>query len=115
MIKIFDEQGFGRYCDIVSDAGNIAASSLDKEYLKLIKEKQAKALPKQAKPIFLSNIRAIALFIDRELKRDDLYVKERYVLFRDQAWLTLQFCTGDLASDLFLVFAQEGRCLADGF
>lgn len=85
-------------------------------YLKLIKEKQAKAhvLPKQAKPIFLSNVRAIAIFIDRELKPDDLHVRERYVLFRDQAWLTLQFFTGDGASDFFLVVAQEVKCLADG-
>lgn len=99
------------------ETGNPAASSLVKEYLKLIKEEQAKAhvLPKQAKPIFLSNVRAIALFIDRELKPDDLHVKERYVLFRDQAWLKLQFFTGDRASDVFLVFAQEVKCLADGF
>ncbi|XP_061174881.1 uncharacterized protein LOC133184026 [Saccostrea echinata] len=118
LIQIFDEQGFGRYWDItgISGTGNPAASPLVKEYLKLIREEQAKAhvLPKQAKPIFLSKVRAIALFIDRELKCDDLHVRERYVLFRDQAWLKLQFFTGDRASDLFLVVAQEVKCLADG-
>lgn len=71
-------------------------------------------LPKQAKPIFLSKVKTIALFIDMELRRDDLSVRERYVLSRDQAWLKLQFFTGDRASDLFLVVAQEVKCLADG-
>lgn len=87
LIQIFDEQGFGRYWDIVSEDEYPAASPLVKEYLNLIKEEQASAhvLPKQAKPIFLSKVRAIALFLDRELKRDDHHVKERYVLFRDQA------------------------------
>lgn len=70
-------------------------------------------LPKQAKPIFLSKVKTIALFIDMELRRDDLSVRERYVLSRDQAWLKVQFFTGDRASDLFLVVAQEVKCLAD--
>jgi hypothetical protein len=116
LIQIFDEKGFGRYWDIVSGTGNPAASPLVKEYLKLIREEQARAhvLPKQAKPIFLSKVGAIALFIDRELRRDDVNVRERYVLFRDQAWLKLQFFTGYRASDLFLTVAQEVKCLADG-
>jgi hypothetical protein len=86
--------------------------------LKLIREEQARAhvLPKQAKPIFLSKVRAIALFIDKELKRDDLnvHVREKYVLFRDHASLKLQFFTDDIASDLLLIVAQEVKCLADG-
>lgn len=63
-------------------------------------------LPKQAKPIFLSKVKTIALFIDMELRRDDLSVRERYVLSRDQAWLKVQFFTGDRASDLFLVVCE---------
>lgn len=114
LIQVFDEQGFGRQWDIVLGRGNPAASPQVKQYLKLVKEEQARAhvLPKQAKPIFLSKVRTVALFIDRELRRD-LSVRERYVLFRDQAWLKLQFFTGDRASDLFLVVAQEVKCLAD--
>lgn len=42
----------------IAMSANPAASPLVKEYLKLIKEEQAKAyeLPKQAKPIFLSKV-----------------------------------------------------------
>lgn len=47
------------------------------------------------------------------MKRE-LDVKERYVLFRDQARLKHQFFTGEKASNLFLVVAQEVKCLADG-
>lgn len=65
----------------------------------------ANVLPKQPKTFFLSKVRTIALFIYRELRRDDLSVRERYVLFRDQAWLKLHFFTRDRASDIFLVVA----------
>lgn len=80
--------------------GNPAACP---QYLKLVKEEQARnhVLPKQAKQIFLSKVRTIALFIDRELRLDYPCVRERYVLFKDQARLKLQFFTGDRASDLF--------------
>lgn len=52
LIQIFDEQGFGRYWDLVLETRNPAASPLVNEYLKLIKEEQTKAhvLSKQAKP-----------------------------------------------------------------
>jgi hypothetical protein len=43
LIQIFDEQGFGRYWNIVSGTGNPAAYPLVKEYLKLISEEQARA------------------------------------------------------------------------
>lgn len=60
----------------IAMSANPAASPLVKEYLNLIKEEQASAhvLPKQAKPIFLSKVRVIALFLDREWKRDDHHV-----------------------------------------
>lgn len=48
------------------------------------------------------------------MKRDDLHVKERYVCLEIR-WLKFQFFTGDRASDLFLVVAHEGKCLADIF
>lgn len=81
-------------------SGNPAACP---QYLKLVKEEQARnhVLPKQAKQIFLSKVRTIALFIDMELRLDAPSVRGRYVFFRDQARLKLQFFTGDRASDLF--------------
>ncbi|XP_061174865.1 uncharacterized protein LOC133184007 [Saccostrea echinata] len=116
LINIFDDYGCGRVWDVVSRTGNPAASPLVKEYLKLIREEQAKVhvLPKQAKPIFLSKVRAIALFIGRELGRSDLSLRERFVLARDQAWIKVQFFAGDRASDLSLVVSQEVKILEDG-
>lgn len=92
----------------MSRTGNPAASPLVKEYLKLIREEQAEAhvLPKQAKPIFLSKIKTIALFIGRELDRSDLSLRERFV--------KVQFFAGDGASDLSMVVSQEVKMLQDG-
>lgn len=75
----FYEFGRGKIWDVLLSKGNPAASPMGKEYLKLIREEQAKAhlLPKQAKPIFLSKVKAIALFINRELDRCDLTLKEK--------------------------------------
>lgn len=107
MIQVFVEQGFGRQWDIVLGRGHPAASPQVKKYLKVVKEGQARAyvLPKQAKPFFLLKVRTIALFIYKELRCDDLSVRERCVLFRYQAWLKFQFLTRYRATDLFLVVA----------
>lgn len=103
--NIFHEFGRGKTWDILRSKGNPTASPLVKEYLKLIREEQAKAhiLPKQAKPIFLSKVKAIALFINRELDRCDLTLREKFVLIRDQAWIKVQFFAGDGAGDLYNV------------
>ncbi|CAG2202351.1 unnamed protein product [Mytilus edulis] len=92
LVNIFDDNGFGRYWDIFSKSGNPACAPIVKEYLKLIREEQASAhvLPKQAKPIFLSKIKAMCSYIDREIKSP-----------------------GDRASDLSLVVAQEVKVLND--
>lgn len=52
--NIFYEFGRGKIWDVLLSKGNPAATPMVKEYLKLIREEQAKArvLPKQAKPIF---------------------------------------------------------------
>ena len=69
LINIFDDHGLGKKWDIVSRTGNPAASPVVKEYLKLVRMEQAKAhvLPRQAKPIFLSKVKAISSFIDRNI------------------------------------------------
>lgn len=114
--NIFYEFGRGKIWDVLLSKGNPAASPMVKEYLKLIREEQAKAhvLPKQAKPIFLSKVKAIALFINRELDRCDLTLKEKFVLIRDQAWIKVQFFAGDRAGDLSNVVSQEVKILEDG-
>ena len=67
LVSIFEEFGLGRNWDILAKSGNPASAPLVKEYLKLIKEEQAKAhvLPKQAKPIFLTKVKAMCSFIHK--------------------------------------------------
>ncbi|VDI38058.1 Hypothetical predicted protein [Mytilus galloprovincialis] len=61
-----------------------------------------------ARPIFLTKIRSISAFISRELQKDGSKLKEKFVLYRDQAWFKLQYFAGDRASDLSIVVAQDG-------
>jgi hypothetical protein len=66
-IVIFPLQSFHTKNLLISSG---ASAQAVKEYLKLIRVEQAKshALPKQAKPIFLTKVKAISSFIDREIK-----------------------------------------------
>lgn len=86
-----------------------------KQYVKLIQEEQAAAhvVPKQAKPIFQGKIKRIASYIDNELGRVDILLKERYVLLRNQAWMKLQFFGGNRANDLAMLVGQEVKRLDD--
>ena len=115
-VNIFDDIGLGRDWNIVSESGNPASAQAVKEYLKLIRVEQAKShvLPKQAKPIFLTKVKAISSFIDREIKIVSLSLREKFTLYRDQAWWKIQFFAGDRAGDLALVVAQEVKILTDG-
>ena len=119
LIDIFEVEGRGRVYDDFLKVGNPAASSEIKYYLKLIQEEQAKAhvVPTQAKPIFLSKLQSISIFISNELRRNDLSLRERFVLVRDQALFKVQFFAGDRASDIALTLVQEVKYLRkkDGF
>ena len=115
LVNIFDNHGLGRTWRVGNKIGNPAAAPIVKEYLKLIREEQARAhvIPKQARPIFLSKIKTISAFIDRELGKTDLSLRDRCILYRDQAWLKLQFFAGDRAGDLSVVVSQEVKMLDD--
>ena len=116
LVDIFDKRGYGRVWNGGNEKGNPAAAPCIKEYLKMIHEEQAAAhvVPKQAKPIFLGKLKMIVNFIDRELARSDISVRERYILLRDQAWFKLQFFGGDRANDLAMLVVQEVKLLDDG-
>jgi hypothetical protein len=43
-----------------------------------------------------------------------LSFREKFTLYRDQAWWKIQFFAGDRAGDLALVVAQEVKILTDG-
>ena len=91
-------------------------SILIKQYVKIIKEEQAKAriLPKQAVPMFIGKIRTISSYINNQLKMETkLSSRERYTLVRDQALFKLQFFAGDRASDIINLLVQEIKELPD--
>lgn len=112
LFYLFEGLGLGRPWDAFLGVGNPAAAASVKES---VQEEQAWAhiVPRQAKPIFISKIRAIASFIQRELEGKGMSTKEKYVLLREQAWFKLQFVAGDRAGDLAYVVSQEIRWLDD--
>ena len=86
-----------------------------KKYLKAIKKEQSVAhiVPKQAKPIFLSKLRAICCYIDEKLQSGSLGVDKKFIYLRDQAFFKIQFFAGDRANDLGQCINQEIRRLPD--
>ena len=115
MMTIFEESGRGRTWNSALKLGNPAASRDVQLYLKSIQEEQARShvVPKQAKPIFASKLLSVASYIDRQLGRTDLNVRQTYVLLRDQAMFKVQFFAGDRANDVALILAQEIGKLSD--
>ena len=112
LLSVFDDNGFGRKWDILTKSRNPVAAPVVKEYLNLIKEEQASdhVLPKQAKPIFLPKIKTMCSFIDREIKSAGLSMRERYVLFRDQAWLKLKFLLMIVQVVFHLLLRKKWEC-----
>ncbi|XP_065932254.1 uncharacterized protein [Magallana gigas] len=115
LVNIFHEMGCERSWNMALGLGNPAASSQVKDYLKIIQEEQARAhlVQKQAKPIFLTKVKAIVGYIGGRLSMSSVSVRERYILLRDQAWFKLQFFAGDRAGDLANLVAQEVKWLRD--
>lgn len=113
--EIFKVEGRGETWSTQKHGGNPACAPQIKSYVKCVKEEQAKAhvVRKQAKPLFISKLRVICLYIDRELQRTDLTVQERYIFLRDQACLKMQFFAGDRAGDLGMTKSQEIYRLTD--
>eukprot|EP00105_Crassostrea_gigas_P037162 XP_019921310.1 PREDICTED: uncharacterized protein LOC105324906 isoform X1 [Crassostrea gigas] len=109
LVNIFHEMGCERSWNMALGLGNPAASSQEKDYLKIIQEEQARAhlVPKQAKPIFLTKVKAIVGYIGGRLSMSSVSVRERYILLRDQAWFKLQFFAGDRAGDLANLVASR--------
>ena len=115
LADIFQQVGRGTTWYQGLNSGNPARSPLIKGYYRQIAAEQAQAhvLPKQAKPIFLDKVRKICIYVDNQLKRTDLKLAQMYVLYRDQAFLKLQYFAGDRATDLTFVPTQEVKRLVD--
>ena len=68
---------------------------------------------RQSKFFFLGKIGKITSYIQNQLSRPDIPPKRKFVLVRDQAFVTLQFVAGDRLSDLSSIPTQEVRCRPD--
>lgn len=115
LVDIFCLVGRGRSWDISTSCGNPATAPCIKQYAKTCKIEQAKAhvMQRQAKPLFLGKVKTISSYIDREICRKDISLREKFVLSRDQALFKLQFFAGDRASDMGNVLTQEIKHLPD--
>ena len=107
--SIFSAAGRGGDDSTIPGHGNPAASRVVKDYLAAMRVEQleARIVPTQADPIFISDLAAIAAFIGQQVNENVLSATQFFVLIRDQAFLKTLFFAGDRAGDLGKVKTQE--------
>lgn len=88
--------------DVRSGGGNPAAHFLVKQYLKSVQAEQAQARisPRQATPIFFDKFHKIVLHVRELISNPAATAIDKYIYARDLAFFTLEFVTGQRASDL---------------
>lgn len=91
----------GREWDDRLGIGNPISRPSIKNYLKLIKEEQAKGriCRKKAVPLFLDKPQMIAQFILTQLQSPRTSYIPLYILSRDLCFFTTDFFSGDRSSD----------------
>lgn len=106
---IFAEAGLGGQWDDRLGIGNPVSHPSIENYLKLIKEEQAKArvCPKKAVPLFLEKLQLIAQFILTQLQSPRISPISLYIFSRDLCFFTTDFFSGDRSSDLGRVLSRE--------
>ena len=95
---------------------NPVAHTKVKEYLKFIREEQAgKAIvPSQAVPLFFVKFSKLISFLRRSIEASaHLSVVNKYILVRDATFFVVDFFTGDRASDLGRLLANQVFRLKD--
>ena len=90
-------------------APNPAAHSVVKPYLKGVTEEQlkARAVPKQAEPIFICDLTTLCQVIDSKLRSASTDPIHLYIYARDLAYFKPHFFSGDHPSDLSHIKAAE--------
>ena len=88
---------------------NPAAHPAVKRYLKGVTEEQlkARAIPKQAEPIFICDLSALCQVMDSKLRSASTDPIHLYIYSRDLAYFKLHFFSGDRPSDLSHIKAAE--------
>ena len=106
--SIFSEAGRGGDDSTIPGYGNPATSKVVKDYLVAMRVEQleARIVPTQADPFFISDAAAIAAFIGKRVNESDLSANQPFKLIRDQAFLKTLFFA-KTASDLGKVKTQE--------
>ena len=90
-------------------ASNPVAHAAVKRYLKGVTEEQlqARATPKQAEPLFISDLLTLCQVIDNKLRMAGTNPIHIYIHARDLAYFKLHFFSGDRPSDLRHIKATE--------
>ena len=88
---IFSEAGRGGDDSTILGYGNPATSKVVKDYLAAMRVEQleARIVPTQADPFFISDLAAIAAFIGKRVNESDLSATQLFVLIRDRAFLSV--------------------------
>ena len=89
--SIFSEAGRGGDDSTIPGYGNPATSRVVKDYLAAMRVEQleARIVPTQADPFFISDAAAIAAFIGKRVNESDLSATQLFVLIRDRAFLSV--------------------------
>ena len=90
-------------------SSNPAAHPSVKRYLTSVREEQAKArvTARQAVPLFFDKFKSLCAYLRRQCLTRDLTPISRYLFARDLAFFSLDFYSGDRASDLGRVKTKD--------
>lgn len=100
--SIFNALGRTSDWDDRFGSGNPASNLCVKQYLKSIRseQSQARVSPKQATPVFFDKYKKLVYHLRQLLLGNNISPSERYIYARDLAFFSLDFFSGDRASDL---------------
>ena len=100
--SIFNALGRTSNRDDRFGSGNPASHLCVKQYLKSIQseQSQARVSPKQATPVFFDKYKKLEYHLRQLLLGNNISPSERYIYARDLAFFSLDFFSGDRASDL---------------
>lgn len=109
-------QSFDQHQSTMQPSSNPAAHPSLKRYLHAIKEEQAQArvTPRQAKPLFFDKFSTLSAYLRNLALSPDTSPIDRYLHSRDLAFFSIDFYSGDRASDLGRIYTKEILLLPDG-
>ena len=114
--SIFKENGRGSYSNGDFQTGNPASHYSVKRYQTLVLEEQvvARNFPSQAVPIFLDKLSKLCSYLRDLTIAPHKKPSGRYILVRDLAFFSVDFFSGDRASDLGRVKSSDVLTPPDG-